>query len=343
LNYYEPDIYTDWTTKKIRGKFGDVLDDIDVFRNKDNLALGYQSSLVDGYTVLVTNTNIHSQTTSGILPSPLQGYDGDLSIVYHFLSLVDNGLESLIRLTSINPNVNQASYFESGWYIRIINDRIRITIARKDAFDIQINGGVIPTSPPYARQLHTIGFVYTANNASISRLEAFWDGVSLGVATNSLSPLNWATSNGIYFNRLTDTTVSGTTYNAGFKIFKKALTNAEMLEQYTNRPVLIDKKVIGRSGDSVLKASFDNVTRSGFILRIDEMLPYNTDDRLYKIGFRDEVFDIATGVLVASSIRKIYKQTLKRLILIRILYHMIYQSQKHYIPLCFLLIYTNTE
>jgi hypothetical protein len=100
-----PDIFTDWSTKTLRGKFGDVLDGIDVYDNKDDLALGYLYDLVDGNSVLVTSTDIHSQTTSGVLPSPLQGYDGDLSISCHFLSLVNDGTESLI-LTSIDPNVS---------------------------------------------------------------------------------------------------------------------------------------------------------------------------------------------------------------------------------------------
>jgi hypothetical protein len=301
-----PDIYTDWTTKKLRGKYGDVLDDIDVYRNKTDLAYARFFDLVDGDTVLVTTfINVHSQTTSGVLPSPLLNYDGDLSIVCHFLSLINDGLESLI-LTSINPNVNQASYFYSGWTVTVIDNQIQIRIGRLDGTDdIQILAGIIPIDPPYARQLHTIGFIYTANSGGISKLEAFWDGVSIGYASNTPKSLNWDTSNGIYFNRLNDTTVSGTTYNAGFKIFKKALTNAEMLEQHTDRPVLIDKRVIRYSGDTVLIASFQNVTYNGYILRIDELLPYNTDDRFYKIGFRIEVYDITTNVLVASSIENL--------------------------------------
>jgi len=82
---------------------------------------------------------------------------------------------------------------------------------------------------------------------------------------------------GIYFNRLNDTVVAGTTYTTGFKLFKKALLNSEMLELHTNRPVLIEKRVITFSNDSIILASFHNVTYNGFILRIDEMLPYNKE------------------------------------------------------------------
>ena len=59
-----------------------------------------------------------------------------------------------------------------------------------------------------------------------------------------------------------------------------------MLEQHTTRPVLIEKRVITFSNDSIILASFHNVTYDGFILRFDEILPFNTEDRFYKIGLR---------------------------------------------------------
>jgi hypothetical protein len=181
-----------------------------------------------------------------------------------------------------------------------------IRIARKDRFDIRINAGIIPTSPPYASQLHTLGFVYTANNdISVSRLEAFWDGMSLGVATNSKSPLNWDTSNGIYMGRFNDISPAGKSYNAGFKVFKKVLTTAEMLQQHTDRPVLVDKLIVATQDDYVAKVSFENVTVDGFIVRINNVFPYNTDDRFYKLAFRDEVFDIATNIRVAVGVEEL--------------------------------------
>jgi len=296
-----PDIYTDWATKTLRGRDGNVLDNLEIMRDKNNVASSFVHDLVDGDKVLVTNRGIHSQTVSGVLPLPLQGYNGDLSIVFHGLSLINDGTESLI-LTSIDPNVNQSSYFYSGWYVRVINNQVKIRIAREDKFDIQILAGIIPTSPPYASQLHTLGFVYTADTASISRLEAFWDGVSLGVGTNSRSPLNWDTSTGIFMGRFNDTVVAGKSYNAGFKVFKKALTTTEMLEQHTNRPILVDKLIVANQDDYVVKVSFENVTYDGFILRINNVFPYNTDDRFYKLAFRDEVFDIATNIRVAVGV-----------------------------------------
>jgi hypothetical protein len=299
-----PDIYTDWATKTLRGRDGNVLDNLDIRRDKIYHATPFEYDLADGDKVLVTNRGIHSQTVSGVLPLPLQGYNGDLSIVFHGLSLINDGTESLI-LTSIDPNVNQSSYFYSGWYVRVINNQVKIRIAREDRFDIQILAGIIPTSPPYASQLHTLGFVYTADTASISRLEAFWDGVSLGVGTNSRSPLNWDTSNGIYMGRFNDTVVAGKSYNAGFKVFKKALTTTEMLEQHTNRPVLVDKLIVANQDDYIINASFENVTYNGFIVRINEVFPYNTDDRLYKLGFRDEVYDIATNTRVAIGVENL--------------------------------------
>jgi hypothetical protein len=336
-----PDIYTDWPTKTLRGKYGDVLDNIDVYRNKTTVALGYQFDLVDGDNVLVTSTNIHSQTTSGVLPSPLLNYDGDLSISCHFLSLINDGTESLI-LTSIDPNVSQSSTFHSGWTITIIGNQLSVRIGRRYNDDIQlVDGGTIPIDPPFARQLHSLGFVYNKENSGLGYLKAYFDGLYVGGGSRGIEPLTWDTSNGVYFNRLNDTVVDGTTYTTGFKLFKKALLNSEMLEQHTTRPVLIEKRRVWFENDSTIYASFHNVTYDGFILRIDEMLPYNKEDRFYKVGFRDEVYDITSGLLVASSIENL--QSLKRLIFIRILFHMIYQLQEPYSPLCFILIYTNTE
>jgi hypothetical protein len=166
-----PDIYTDWTTKKLRGRFGNVLDDLEIMRDKNNVAFSSLYDLVDGDTVLVTNRGIHSQTTSGVLPSPLQGYNGDFSIVYHGISLVDDGTESLI-LTSIDPNVSQSSTFHSGWTITIIGNQLSVRIGRRYDDDIELYvGGVIPIDPPYAHQLHTIGIVYSETFDSIFALE----------------------------------------------------------------------------------------------------------------------------------------------------------------------------
>jgi hypothetical protein len=198
-----PDIYTDFTTKKLRGQFGNVLDNLEIMRNKINQATPYEYDLVDGDTVLVTKRGIHSQTTSGVLPEPLQGYDGDLTVVYHGLSLVNDSSESIV-LTSINPNVNQSSYFYSGWYIRVIDSAVMIRIERIGRNEIVINSSPIPTLPPHAGRLHTLGFVYTAGKGSISRLEAFWDGVSIGYTNNSYRAINWDTSTGIFMGRFND-------------------------------------------------------------------------------------------------------------------------------------------
>jgi hypothetical protein len=189
-----PDVYTDWTTKKLRGKYGDVIDDIDVYRNKIDLAYPYLYDLVDGDTVLVTTfRNVHSQTTSGVLPSPLQGYDGDLSISCHFLSLINDGTESLI-LTSIDPNVSQSSTFYSGWTITIIGNQVSIRIGRRYDDDIQLYvGDIIPIDPPYARQLHTIGFVYIEKNSGLAYLRAYFDGINVGGGSRGREPIMWDT------------------------------------------------------------------------------------------------------------------------------------------------------
>ena len=147
---------------------------------------------------------IDSQTTSGVLPSPLQGYDGDLSISCHFLSLINDGTESLI-LTSIDPNVSQSPTFHSGWTLKIIGNQLSVKIGRRYDDDIQlVVGGTIPIDPPYARQLHSVGFIYTKNNAGISYMRAYFDGVYVGGGSFGREPIIWDTSNGIYFNRLND-------------------------------------------------------------------------------------------------------------------------------------------
>jgi len=297
-----PDIFTDWPTKTLRGKFGDVLDYIDVYRNKVDLAFSSMYDIVDGDVVLVTNRNIHSQTVSGVLPSPLLNYDGDLSISCHFLSLINDGTESLI-LTSIDPNVTQSSSFHSGWTISIIGNQLSVRIGRRYDDDIELYvGGTLALNPPYASQLHSVGFVYNENNSGLAYLKAYFDGVIVGSGSRGREPMMWDTSTGIFFNRLNDTVVNGTTYTTGFKLYKKALLNAEMLELHINRPVLVDKLIVATQDDFVVNVSFENVTYDGFIVRINEVFPYNTDDVLYKLGFRDEVFDIATNTRVAIGV-----------------------------------------
>jgi len=301
-----PDIYTDWATKTLRGKFGDVLDDLEIMRNKNNQANAFEYDLVDGDTVLVTNRGIHSQTVSGVLPSPLLNYDGDLSISCHFLSLINDGTESLI-LTSIDPNVTQSSSFHSGWTITIIGNQLSVRIGRRYDDDVELYvGGTIPIDPPYASQLHSVGFVYSENfDSGFAYLKAYFDGLYVGGGSRGREPMTWDTSNGIYFNRLNDTVVAGTTYTTGFKLFKSVLTDAEMLEQHTNRPVLVDKLIVATQDDYVVNVSFENVTYNGFIVRINNVFPYNTEDSLYKLGFRDEVFDIATNTRVAIGVENL--------------------------------------
>ena len=54
--------------------------------------------------------------------------------------------------------------------------------------------------------------------------------------------------------------------------------------------------------DYLVNVTFENVTVDGFIVRINNVFPYNTEDRLYKLGFRDEVFDITTNTRVAIGV-----------------------------------------
>jgi hypothetical protein len=171
--------------------------------------------------------------------------------------------------------------------------------------DIVGNAFPIPNLPPHAGKLHTLSVVYIAGKGSISRLEAFWDGVSIGYTNNSYKAINWGTSTGIFIGRFNDISPVGKSYNAGFKVFRKVLTTSEMLDQHTNRPVLVDKLIVATQDDYVVNVSFENVTVDGFIVRINNVFPYNTDDRLYKLAFRDEVFDIATNIRVAIGVEEL--------------------------------------
>jgi len=131
------------------------------------------------------------KTISGVLPAPLLNYDGDLSISCHFLSLINDGTESLI-ITSIDPNVSQSPTFHSGWTITIIGNQLSVRIGRRYDDDIQlVVGGVIPIDPPYARQLHSVGFVYTKGNPGLSILRAYFDGVEIGAGSRGYEPMTW--------------------------------------------------------------------------------------------------------------------------------------------------------
>ena len=150
----------------------------------------------------------------------------------------------------------------------------------------------------YASAIHTFSFVYIADNGSgNSSLRIFWDGVSVGYVQKAHVPLVWDTSNGIYMGRYYNSPIYSTTYNAGLKVFTKALTEVEMLRQHTIFPPIVDKLAITTTDDVELGFTFENVNIDGFIIRINNMYPFNTENRSYKLGFRDRVTDLTDNSL----------------------------------------------
>ena len=150
----------------------------------------------------------------------------------------------------------------------------------------------------YASDIHTFSFVYIANTGSgNSTLRIFWDGVSIAYEEKPYAPLVWDTSNGIYMGRYYNSPVYSTTYNAGLKVFTKALTEVEMLRQHTIFPPVVNKLPITTTDDVELGFTFENVNIDGFIIRINNMYPFNTENRSYKLGFRDRVTDLTDNSL----------------------------------------------
>jgi len=84
------------------------------------------------------NRNLHSQTVSG-LPVALQGYDGDLSLVYNGLSMSTS--TNSISLTTIDTNVDITTDYLTGWRIAVFNGGLQLLIGREGGLgnNIQIN------------------------------------------------------------------------------------------------------------------------------------------------------------------------------------------------------------
>jgi hypothetical protein len=227
--------------------------------------------------------NLHSQTVSG-LPVALQGYDGDLSLVYHGLSMSTSA--NSITLTSIDTITNLIS----GWRMTLYDGNIQVVIGREGSGNDMTSGVLLTDQMPFAGKIHTFSFVYIADNGSgVSSLRVFWDGVSIVYTEKAYSPLRFDTSNGIYMGRYFNYPIFSTTYNAGHKIFKRALTEAEMLDQHRDIPTEFDKLPITNNDEAYIVFTIDNENMDGFIIRISSMFPYNTENRFYKKGFLDTV------------------------------------------------------
>jgi hypothetical protein len=223
------DLYVDWATNTLRDINGDFVDGLQVRSGKDNEANLSTNKYLDNSSILVMDRNLHSQTVSG-LPVVLQGYDGDLSLVYHGLSMSTSA--NSISLTTIDTNVDISTDYLSGWRISLFNGSLNIIIGREGGSrnNILINYN-LTDQMPFAGKIHTLSFSYIADNGSgNSSLRAFWGGISVAYVEKAYSPLSWHTSDNIYMGRFYHYPIGSTTYNAGHKIFKRALTEAEMLE-----------------------------------------------------------------------------------------------------------------
>ena len=98
------------------------------------------------------------------------------------------------------------------------------------------NNVPVPTHTPFS-DLHTISFTYKENyTATDSRLEVYWDGVFIDSVDSPYSPIRWDTGNNLYIGRFSNQVVNGVSYVGDLKVFKKALSSEEILEQHLNRP-----------------------------------------------------------------------------------------------------------
>ena len=122
------DLYVDWVTKTLRDINGDFVDDLQVREGLVNEAPLTKYKYLDNNSILVMNRNLHSQTVSG-LPVALQGYDGDLSLVYHGLSMSTSA--NSMSLTTIDTNVNVSTDYLSGWRISLFNGSLNVIIGRE--------------------------------------------------------------------------------------------------------------------------------------------------------------------------------------------------------------------
>ena len=138
---------------------------------------------LDNNSILVTDRNLHSQTVSG-LPLILQGYDGDLTVVYNGLSMASSQI--CMMITSIDSATNT----NSGFKMTIFSNSLEVIVTRESGNTI-IARYTLPIQPPYAGKIHTYSFSYISNNGSgVSSLRAFWDGISVSYIEKAYAPLS---------------------------------------------------------------------------------------------------------------------------------------------------------
>jgi hypothetical protein len=171
----------------------------------------------------------------------------------------------------------------------IYNSGTTILIGRGSGNDISV-AAPLPQQPPYGDAIHTYSFVYKADDGTgISSLQTFWDGLPIGYIERAHSPINWTNANNLYMGRFYNYPINAMTYNAGFKVFKQALTEVEMLAQHTDQPTVIEQLPVNHPQDILTQFTFENVTVDGYIVRIHSVFPFNTEQRLWRLGYRNQV------------------------------------------------------
>lgn len=247
-----PDLSVDWATQTIVDFEGTKIDDIEIRNGKVTTADARDYSFHDNDSVLRMEAKKHAQTVNGV-PAILATYDGDLSIVSHVIAFAPS--ENSLSLTSIRSDLDTKYYYRSGWQASLYNNNLQILIGRGEGNDIKASKALAQT-PPYSDSVHTFGCVYKfkVDGTDQSSLELYWDGVLQDTTTANHFPIDWSGSDNIYMGRFFDYPIKAVTYQAGFKLFKSALTSEEMTTEYNIRPTYSD--VIPASEPTAFEVKF---------------------------------------------------------------------------------------
>jgi hypothetical protein len=221
-----PDISIDWSMGALVNQDGNFIDNLEVRSTASGIAHPADYKLLDN-NIMRMNAGRHIQTVNGI-PDLLLDYQGDFTMVYHGACLATGGISFLLTLVPTFGAI-------AGWVIKINGTGYEAVFGRISGHDLSKNLQV-PTTMPFS-DLHTISFVYKEKyTATDSRLEIYWDGILVNSVENPYSPIRWNTGNNLYFGRFVNQLVNGVSFLADFKIFKRALSGGEMLDQHLNRP-----------------------------------------------------------------------------------------------------------
>jgi hypothetical protein len=173
------------------------------------------------------NENHHIRMRNGI-PALLKNYQGDLTMVYKGASKATRGISFLLNMMPFFGQI-------TAWVIKINNRGYEAIVGRLSGHQLS-TFSTIPVNLPF-KNLHTISFAYTERyTATDSKIEVYWDGIKLDEMISPYSPIRWDTGDNIYLGKFSDQMVSNTSYYNDLKVYKKAFTSQEMLDEHTNRP-----------------------------------------------------------------------------------------------------------